>query len=164
MDILNRDGKVILRLGERESRGSLDLSGRKLNGAVFDGLTLEGAFFAQARLHNASFVKCDLYWANFFEATAVKADFRGAQLRGVCFEAANLQQACFDEADLGRDALNGSTNLTGADLGAQPLLGQSLRGPFTICARGFQPTLIQNNTGCSWSKHSDRAGCHWREL
>ena len=76
MDILNRDGKVILRLGERESRGSLDLSGRKLNGAVFDGLTLEGAFFAQARLHNASFVKCDLYWANFFEATAVKADFR----------------------------------------------------------------------------------------
>jgi uncharacterized protein YjbI with pentapeptide repeats len=128
MEILNRDGKIILRLGERESRGSLDLSGRKLNGAVFDGLTLEGAFFAQAKLHNASFVKCDLYWANFFEATAVKADFRGAQLRGACLEGANLQQACFDDADLGRDAINGSTDLTGADLSGASLVRTKLEG------------------------------------
>ena len=117
MNILNRDGAIILRLDEKKYRGhGVDFSGMDLRGAVFDGLILEGAYFAQATLYDASFVKCDLYWANFFEARAVKADFRGAELRGVCFEAANLQQACFDEADLGRDALNGSTELSGADL------------------------------------------------
>jgi uncharacterized protein YjbI with pentapeptide repeats len=83
MDILNRDGKVIVRLDEREYRGHcVNLMDRKLNGAVFDGLILEGAYFAGAKLHNASFVKSDLYWADFFQARAVQADFRGAELRG----------------------------------------------------------------------------------
>lgn len=143
LDILNRDGKSILRLSEREPRGSLDLSGRKLNGAVFDGLNVEGAYFAQAKLHNASFVKCELYWANFFEATAVEADFRGAELRGACLKGANFQQARFDEADLGRDALNGSTDLTGADLSGASLVRTKLEGTVydlrTRFPAGFDP-------------------------
>src|SRR5580704_4549755 len=92
MDILNRDGEIILRLDEKKYRGhSVDFSRMDLRGAVFDGLILEGAYFAQAALYNASFVKCDLYWADFFGAVAVKADFRGAELRGANLEDANLQ-------------------------------------------------------------------------
>jgi len=129
MDILNRDGKIILQLDEKKYRGHcVDFSGLDLRGAVFDGLILEGAFFAQASLYNASFVKCDLYWANFFEAVAVKADFRGASLRGANLEGANFQQACFDEADLGRDALNGSTELSGADLTAASVYRPKFEG------------------------------------
>ncbi|HEV8003975.1 MAG TPA: pentapeptide repeat-containing protein [Planctomycetaceae bacterium] len=144
MEILSRDGKVLVRLDERQYRGScVNLMNRKLNGAVFDGLILEGAYFAGAKLHNASFVRCDLYWANFFEARAVKADFRGAKLRGACLEGANLQQACFDEADLGRDALNCRTNLRGDDMAGASFVRTKLEGAAydlrTRFPAGFDP-------------------------
>ena len=117
MDILNRDGEVIVRLGNeyRDGLSTLDFMGMELSGAVFDGSNLVNAHFEGATLCNASFVKCFLYGASFCEAHAVKADFRGADLRGADFKDANLKQACFDEADLSRDALNGATELLGAD-------------------------------------------------
>jgi hypothetical protein len=145
MNILNREGEIILRLDAKEYRGHcLDFMDRDLRGAVFDGLNLVNANFAGARLYDASFVKCDLYWARFFEAQAVKADFRGAELRGGNLVDANFQQACFDEADLGRDALNGGTNLEGADLTAASVVRTKLEGAAydsrTKFPTGFDPT------------------------
>ena len=95
-----------------------DLSAARLAGAVLEGVHCERAKFDGADLRGA-----DLYWASAFQASFRGADLTGADLRGGDFKAADFTGANLTDANFGKDNLNGSTIVQGADFSEAILRG-----------------------------------------
>jgi uncharacterized protein YjbI with pentapeptide repeats len=94
---------------------SIDLRGRHLEGAVFDGASLPKADLSRAHLEGASLISARLQGAALEEA----------QLQGASLFFAQLQGASLDRAELQGARLQ-SAQLQGASLAAAQLQGASL--------------------------------------
>jgi uncharacterized protein YjbI with pentapeptide repeats len=86
--------------------------------ADFTGTILEGA---------------DLYWGIFSLSNFTDADLRNAILCGADFKEANFTRADLRGANLGRDNLNGETNISGA------IFADAVYDNRTVFPDGFNP-------------------------
>jgi hypothetical protein len=117
----------------------LDLRGRDLRGAVFQGATLTKTDFTGANLQGAVLDYADLRGASFLAANLRGASFESARLEGASFYLARLEEAWLVGAQLQAVSLAGAqlqgalldgAGLQGASLSLADLQGASLKGVF----------------------------------
>ncbi len=96
------------------------------------GMRLQDAMFVDANMANAKFTGANLMNADFSGANLLAANFEGTNLRNAKFVGANLKRANFAGADLAGANLNGAdldgADLTGLDLRETTLLGVNMMG------------------------------------
>jgi uncharacterized protein YjbI with pentapeptide repeats len=94
-------------------------------------------------LRGKNFSGALMYWAFLADADLSDCNFDGADLRGANLRGALLHRCSFRKADLGRDNLNGATDLQAADLAGAILNRAKLDGALydsrTIFPKGFLP-------------------------
>ena len=125
----------------------IDLRGRDLNGAVFNGAILNKADFSGAQLQDASLFQAQLPGADLFQAQLQGARLSGAELQGARLDDAQLQGAWLDQAEL-QGALLDRAQLQGAWLPNAPLQGAllneaQLQGASLYSARLQGASLVQ---------------------
>jgi uncharacterized protein YjbI with pentapeptide repeats len=105
-----------------ENLGPVELSGAKLDGAMFDDAHLDFVSFRNTRLIGATFARVTLTDTDFSNSVMTEADFFQAVLKGVTFHGSSLQRVSFKAATLSRSTISGRsvdlacTQLGGADL------------------------------------------------
>ncbi len=104
---------------------------------------MQGVHLMDALLNGASLRRADLYWATAFTASFQNADLTDAKLNGAALNDCDFTNALLTGADLGRDNLDGSTsvhgaNFTGADLSRVIWDGAGYDSA-TVFPAGFDP-------------------------
>ena len=131
MDILDRNGKVLVTIAQKVLSGAnlsnTDLSGADLRGADLIGANLRGASLSGASLKGTDLSGASLSNAYLSGANLRNADLSGADLSGAYLSGADLRNAYLSGADLRYADLSGA-DLSGADLRGADLIGANLRG------------------------------------
>lgn len=140
-EIKDRHGYVVQ---PNDDLNGFDFDSSCLDGANLSGRQMEGANFSDASMINSNLEGSDLYWAVFFRANLANINLKQARLCGANLQEANLTGADLREADFGRDNLDGSTDLQGANLTSCLIDGANFVGAIyskeTIFPVGFDPT------------------------
>lgn len=126
MEIKNAQGQIIFECDDDFRKADLDdvdLSGAMLENAKLEGVVWCGTNLSSAHLKAANFYWAILFTSNLSYADLQEVDFRGADLKEVNFQGANLMKANF-----GRDNLDGSTQLQGANLSQAQTQGAIFKG------------------------------------
>ncbi len=121
----------------------LDLSDLDLTGANLSGVVAEGFICMDAKFVNANLEKADLYmmmacYSDFTNANLARSDLRGANCKGVIFQGTHLRNA-----NLGKDNMDGTVRLQGANLANADIDGviwqETEYDENTIFPNGFNP-------------------------
>ena len=108
------------------------------------GADLEGLVAPLGQLQGLDLSGATLYWASLGDADLSFADLSDADLRGAMLYRTRCRGTKFCRANLGRDNLNGRTDLKGADLSTVDLTDANLRDAIydeaTTFPSGFDPT------------------------
>jgi len=111
-EIKDRHGYVVQ---PDDDLNGFDFDSSHLDDVNLSGRQMEGAIFSEASMMNSNLEGCDLYWAVFYRTNLANANLKRACLRGTDMKEANLTGTDLREADFGRDNLDGSTQLQGAN-------------------------------------------------
>jgi uncharacterized protein YjbI with pentapeptide repeats len=111
------------------------------------GANLEGLVAPFAQLQGVDLAGAVLYWASLGDADLSFADLSGADLRGAMLYRTVCRGTKFCGANLGRDNLQGRTDLKGADLSTADLRNATLKDAVYDDDTRFPPGFVPADAG-----------------
>ena len=117
--------------GKAIDLSELDLSGIKIEGAIFDNVDLTSSSFADTNLTDVKFLGCDLTSVDFNRANLVECAFNESVLNGTDFSYSRVDYCNFSDADLA-GAIMRDADFTNSDFTASENLNASRFDDTTI--------------------------------
>jgi uncharacterized protein YjbI with pentapeptide repeats len=127
IELRNEEGDCLYRC-DLDSLDNADMKMLNLRGLSAEGLVAYDADFSGAILERA-----DLYWAILFGSNFTDANLRNAILCGADLKRVNFTRADLRSANLGKDNLNGDTDVQDA------VFTDAVYNSQTIFPDGFDP-------------------------
>ena len=132
---------------------SADFSDANLTGAILENVTAVGLYCYGATFDTANLRGGDFYWMNAFEASFRHVDANAANFAGAGLENADFTNAVLVNAYFGRDNLNGSTSLQGADFTDANLSGANFEGAECDDSTRFPKNFDPKKRGMVYRSH-----------